>query len=277
MSGTLYVIATPLGNLSDLSERAVRTLQAVDLVAAEDTRRARKLLSHLGTTASLVSLHAHAPDSHIATVVAALAGGRDVGFVTDAGTPGVSDPGVTLVRAARSAGAAIVPIPGPSAVVTALSAAGLPADRYQFLGFLPRKGPDRQRLLRVAAETPWTTVIYESPARLAGLLIELTAVLGDDREVVVARELTKLHEEIRVGSASELASHYGESGVKGEVTVLIAPGVPAITREPEEAVAAEGARLLREGLSRKDVIRRLTESTGWPRNDVYRLVTRLTD
>ena len=221
MSGILYVVATPLGNLQDLSERAASVLRSVDVVASEDTRRTGNLLAHLGVRPRLLSFHAHSRPSRTATLLEILASGRTVALVTDAGTPGVSDPGADLVAAARAAGSAVVPVPGASAVAAALSASGLPADRYLFLGFIPKKGTERARLLARAAAEDWSVVFFEAPGRLATLLTDL-AQLAPGRGAVVARELTKLHEEFRVGTLEELANYYSTTEPKGEITVVVA-------------------------------------------------------
>jgi 16S rRNA (cytidine1402-2'-O)-methyltransferase len=271
--GTLYVVATPLGNLGDLAPRAAETLRRAAVVAAEDTRRTRGLLSHLGASPTLLSFHAHSRERRLDTLLDILGDGRDVALVTDAGTPGVSDPGTDLVAAAREAGFTVVPIPGPSAVATALSVAGLPADRYLFLGFLPRKGTERTRLLTRAAAEEWSVVLFEAPARLAALLRDLAASAGPSRPAMVARELTKLHEELRTGTLAELADYYSETPPRGELTIVVeGTGTPA--RPPDRTADAteEATALLAEGLSRREVARRLTETLGMPRNDAYRLV-----
>ena len=273
MPGTLYVVATPLGNLGDLSPRAADALRGASVVAAEDTRRTRGLLSHLGASPSLLSFHAHSGGRRLETLLEILADGRDVALVTDAGTPGVSDPGTDLVAAAREAGFPVVPIPGPSAVATALSAAGIPADRYLFLGFIPRKGTERTRLLARAAAEEWSVVLFEAPSRLVTLLNDLAAVAGHDRRAVVARELTKLHEELRAGTLAELADYYSETPPRGELTIVVAgTGAPAAPPDRTADAMEEAAALLAEGLSRREVARRLTETMGLPRNDAYRLV-----
>jgi 16S rRNA (cytidine1402-2'-O)-methyltransferase len=276
MPATLFVVATPLGNLGDLSSRAVETLRQVPVVAAEDTRRVRGLLSHLNAHPKVLSFHAHSPERRQHRVLEILGEGRDVALVSDAGTPGVSDPGEQLVRAAREAGFAVVPIPGPSAVTTALSAAGLPADRYLFLGFLPRKGRDRERLLNALAESPWTGVLYEAPARLVDLLDDLAGVLGPEREAVVAREITKLHEEFRPGTLADLASYYRQSEVRGEVTVVVAGrGDKASPSASLSDVTGLAAAMLSDGLTRKAVVQRLVADLGVSRNEAYRIVTSL--
>lgn len=277
MSASLYVVATPLGNLGDLTARAAEVLRLVGVVAAEDTRRTSRLLSHLGASPRLLSFHAHSPDRRIGTLLEILREGRDVALVSDAGTPLISDPGTDLVDAVRQAGFRIVPIPGPSAVITALSAAGLGGDRYLFLGFVPRKGGERRRLLERAAAEPWPVVFFEAPGRLAALLGDLMALAGPARRATVARELTKIHEEIRTDSLETLVADYASREVLGEVTVVLAgadPGAPAETGPPAEAgdLARE---LLRAGGTRKDVAAQLTERLGLPRNDAYRLVNEL--
>lgn len=273
--GTLYVLATPLGNLGDLSERAIRTLREVPVVAAEDTRHSRRLLSAIDAhPAELLSYHVHSGTGREAQLVRLLLEGRDVALITDAGTPGVSDPGVLLVAAARDAGVTIVPIPGPSAVTTALQASGLAADRYLFLGFLARKGAERRRQLADVAASPWTTVLYEAPPRLVALLADLEAVAGNDRQVVVARELTKLHEEFRAGSLAHVRAHFEETPARGEITVVFegrgsrvedaAPDPEVIDRVIADALAA--------GESRREIARKVSAEFGIPRNDAYRRV-----
>ena len=276
MPGTLYVVATPLGNLGDLSPRAAEVLRTVPVVAAEDTRRTRGLLSHLGADPTLLSYHAHSGERRLEAILDILGDGRDVALCSDAGTPTVSDPGADLVAAARQAGFAVVPIPGPSAVATALSAAGLAGDRYLFLGFLPRKGGERHRLLQRAAAEEWSVVLFEAPPRLVALLEDLARVAGPERRAVVARELTKLHEEFRAGTLAELAGYFSEVPPRGEVTLVLegSGSPPAAPDRSEEALEA-ATELLAEGLSRREVARRLTESHGLSRNDAYRLVTGL--
>ncbi|HKG33181.1 MAG TPA: 16S rRNA (cytidine(1402)-2'-O)-methyltransferase [Gemmatimonadales bacterium] len=274
--GTLYVVATPLGNLGDLSSRAIEILRAVPVVAAEDTRRTRGLLTHLGVAPTLLSFHAHSGDHRSDKLLDILRSGRDVALVSDAGTPTVSDPGAELISLARSVGIAIVPIPGASAVSTALSASGFIGDRYLFLGFIPRKGRDRVRLLTRAATEEWSVVFYEAPPRLAGLLADLMPLTGGSRRIVVARELTKLHEEIRAGTVAELADYYAETPVRGEITVVLeGTGVPPAEPDRTEDATEQATTLLAEGLTRREVVRRLTESMGIPRNEAYKLVMEL--
>ena len=272
--GTLYVVATPLGHLGDLTTRAAELLRTVPVVAAEDTRRSRTLLTHLGAVRPrLVSYHAHSGPGAAAAVLRALGEGEDVALVTDAGTPGISDPGAALVAEVRAAGFAIVPLPGASAVSTALSAAGLPADRYLFLGFLPRKGAERTRLLaRIAAEE-WTTVLFEAPGRVGALLADLRDRAGAERRAVVARELTKIHEEFIAGTLAELAERYAgdDAEVRGECTVVVEGAVPRTEPDRDDLAGPAAARLLAAGVSRKETASLLSEWFGLSRNEAYRI------
>lgn len=270
---TLFVVATPLGNLGDLSLRAADLLRHVPVVAAEDTRRVRGLLAHLGARPKVLSYHAHSPERRASLLLEILADGRNVALVTDAGTPGVSDPGDLLVERVREAGFPVVPIPGPSAVATALSVSGLPAGRYLFLGFAPRRGRDREAWLRSAATAPWTVVMFESAGRIAALLSDLAMIAGDDRRVVVARELTKLHEEIRAGSLGVVAREFAAGVTRGELTIVLAGSgsEPAEAPAPVEP-AVRAAELLSHGVSRKDAAHQLATELGLPRNVAYRMV-----
>ncbi len=277
-SGTLYVVATPIGNLGDISRRAVATLAGVSMIAAEDTRRTRQLLTALELSVPLTSFHAHSPPGRLRELLDRLLAGESIALVTDAGTPGISDPGPQLVNAAREAGVTVVPIPGPTAVATAIAASGLPADRHLFLGFPPRKGRERNEWLDVLAGAPWTVICFEAANRLVPLLNDLAAVCGGTREAVVARELTKLHEEFRSGTLAELAAWYDATPPRGEVTLLVA----GASREelsvsgPDEAtiqrLVAEGRS---SGLSDRELVRHLTRAAGISRNEAYRLVMEL--
>ncbi|HET7025001.1 MAG TPA: 16S rRNA (cytidine(1402)-2'-O)-methyltransferase [Gemmatimonadales bacterium] len=273
--GSLYVVATPLGNLGDLTQRAADTLRAVAVVAAEDTRRTRGLLSHLDAHPRLLSFHAHSDRGRVDEVIAILRGGEDVALVTDAGTPGVSDPGPLLVDAVRAAGLPVVPIPGASAVTTALSVSGFPADRYAFLGFPPRKGAERERWLGSAARSADTIVCYEAANRLAELLADLGRTAGSGRRALVARELTKLHEELRAGSLADLAAYYADHEPKGEVTLVLAGAPDSVPVVDPELVRTAARELVGAGRTTKDVVAELVARFGLPRNDVYRLVMEL--
>jgi 16S rRNA (cytidine1402-2'-O)-methyltransferase len=274
--GTLYVVATPLGNLGDLSGRAADVLSKVPVVAAEDTRRTRGLLSHLGAHPTLLSFHAHSDEHRIESLLDILRSGRDVALVSDAGTPSISDPGPDLIAEVRAAGLPVVPIPGPSAVATMLSAAGLRADRYLFLGFIPRKGRERARLLNRAAAEEWSIVFFEAPTRLLALLEDLIPLAGPGRTAVVGRELTKMHEEIRAGTLGELADYYSAVPPRGELTVVLeGTGEPAGEPDRTEDAVEQATSLLADGLSRREVAQRLTQSLGLPRNEAYKLVMEL--
>lgn len=276
MAGTLYIVATPLGNLGDLSARAAETLRTVDTVAAEDTRRTLGLLAAIDAHPRLISFHAHSRSDRVEALRRVLQQGRDVALVTDAGTPAISDPGSDLVAAVRDSGIAVVPIPGPSSVAAALSASGLPGDRYLFIGFVPRKGVGRRRLLERAAGEPWTVVFFEAANRLVELLDDLAGLAGAERRAVVARELTKVHEEIRGGTLAELRTYYQMTPPLGEVTVLLegqpADEASALIVDPE-VVAAAIAERLGAGDSRTDVVRMVSARFGLARNEAYRLVT----
>ena len=218
MTGRLYVVGTPIGNLEDITLRALRILGEVDLVLAEDTRHTRKLLTHHGVETPLRAMHAHSSDADVARALGELEGGARYALVSDAGTPVVSDPGARLVAGARERGLAVEVVPGPSAVAAAISVCGLRAERFRFVGFVARGGSARQEALRGVAASPDAQVLYESPRRVAALLADLAPLLGA-RRVAVCRELTKLHEEVVIGTAAQLAAR--ESLGRGEITVVV--------------------------------------------------------
>ncbi|HWH36258.1 MAG TPA: 16S rRNA (cytidine(1402)-2'-O)-methyltransferase [Candidatus Limnocylindrales bacterium] len=269
-TGTLYVVATPIGNLSDVSLRALETLRAAPLVAAEDTRLTRRLWARHGIDTPLVSYHARSGPGRRDQLLDHLASGADLALVTDAGTPLVSDPGAELVAEWAARGGRIVPIPGPSAVLAALVAAGLPAARWGFEGFLPRRGRERrERLARIATDDR-TTVLFEAPGRTAATLADLAAACGADRPAAVCRELTKLHEEIRRGTLGELAAALAEVPVRGEVTLVVA-GAPAAAAPlpPLGEGRAEVAALVAQGMSRSAAAREVAGRTGLPRRELF--------
>ncbi len=267
-AGTLYLVATPIGNLGDLSPRAADALRRARAVVAEDTRRTRRLLAHLGIRApALISLPAFDERGRAEPILARLRAGEEVALCTDAGTPGISDPGQALVAAAWEAGARVVPLPGPSAALAALSASGLPADRFLFAGFLPRKGGARARALAWLANVPATLVLFEAGNRVAATLRDLRAALGD-RPAALARELTKLHEEIARGRISELAARFG-ADVRGEVTLVVAGAEAGPRPEPEEDLDAELRRRLAAGEPPSAVAREVARGRGLPRREVY--------
>lgn len=271
---TLYLVSTPIGNLSDVTLRAREVLDGVGVVLAEDTRRSRVLLDHLEVRAELISLHAHNEAERVERVLGLLDKGRDVALVSDAGTPLVSDPGGRLVRAVLGSGHRVVPVPGPSAVLAALVGSGLPADRFAFLGFPPRKGGERERLLERVAAAPETTVLFESPERLTALLDDLERLCGPDRRVAVGREMTKVHEEFVRGTIPEVRAYYQEHPPRGEATLVVGP---AAEREEADSVdeAAAGAlarALLDEGMRPSRAAREVARRLGIPRNAAYRIV-----
>lgn len=271
METGLYVVTTPIGNLSDLTERAREVLRSVEVVFAEDTRRTGRLLTSLEASPDLVSLHEHNEASRIPELLHRLGGGAAVALVTDAGAPGVSDPGRRAVEAVLEEGHAVRTVPGPSAVTAALSVSGLPADHFVFLGFPPRSGGDREAWMERCARLEWTGVAFESPNRVGALLGEWAGRGLGERSCVLCRELTKLHEEVVRGPVSELVERVGEEPLRGEVTVVLAGGERAGWEARREQVEAAARRLVAEGCSTRDAAERLEASFGVPRNDAYRL------
>lgn len=266
--GRLYVVSTPIGNLGDFSFRAVEVLKSVSLILAEDTRHSRPLLDRYGVSTKVMSHHEHNEARTTAQFVDRLLAGEDIALISDAGTPLLSDPGLRLAAAAIEAGIAIVPIPGASALLAALVASGLPAEPFTFYGFLPRKGRERSELFDEIASSRHTAVLYEAPGRVADSLREFVDRDAGDRQAVVARELTKLHEELRRGTLESLCAYYSESPPRGEVVILIA-GAPLTA--PDESVLRESARALRaRGMSVRDVAAELARQ-GAPRNLAYRI------
>jgi len=269
--GTLYVVATPIGNLGDLSPRAAEVLRLADVVVAEDTRRTRTLLTHVGAhPGDLLSLPAFDEEGRLGRVVARLAAGAAVALVTDAGTPGVSDPGSRLVEVAWGVGARVVPVPGPSAALAALSASGLAADRFLFAGFLPRKGGARAEALRWLAGVPATLVLFEAGNRASSTLADLQEALGD-REAALARELTKLHEEITRGRLSDLRIRF-PGDLRGEVTLVVAGADALPAEEPAGSAEEEILRRLAEGEAPTAVARAIARGRAMGRSEAYALV-----
>lgn len=270
MAGTLYLVATPIGNLADITHRALQVLRDVDLIACEDTRHTRKLLQHYGIDTKTISYHEHNEQQRAAQLIELLKQGSDVAVVSDAGTPAISDPGFRLVRTAIENDVTIVPLPGPSALVTAVVAAGLPTDEFFFGGFLPsRTGARRARLGELRA-VPGTLIFYEGPHRLAASLRDAYEVLGE-REAVVARELTKLHEEIRRGRLSELAEHYSTTEPRGEIVLLIDRTVldQAVT-EGAASVAALVEQFEAAGLDHRAALKKAARELQLSRAEAYR-------
>ena len=264
--GILYIVATPLGNLEDMTFRAVRILKEVDLIAAEDTRHSRRLLTHFGIAKPLTSYFDHNKTLKGEYLLDRLREGASVALISDAGTPCISDPGYQLVRDAVAAGITVVPIPGVSATVTALSASGLPTDSFTFAGFLPnRQGKRRERLAQLKDEGR-VVVYYEAPHRLRATLADLREVCGD-RQVVVARELTKIHEEFVRGSVTEVMARFADREVKGEVVLLVAPATEISAPVDPEAILTR--YLADESLSFRDAVDRAARDSGLPRREVY--------
>jgi 16S rRNA (cytidine1402-2'-O)-methyltransferase len=271
---TLYVVSTPIGNLGDLTRRAGEILAAVSRVLAEDTRRTRTLMTHLQLRTPLVSLHAHNEAEREKAILGWLSAGEDLALVSDAGTPLVSDPGHRVVAAVVRAGFPVVPVPGPSAVLAALVGSGFPADRFTFLGFLPRKGGERSELLDRISTAPETTVLFESPERVRSLLENLEEVCGADRAVAVARELTKLHEEFVRGPLKEVQEELKVRDPRGEFVVVVSPGPGG---EAEDSVDQAAARalavgLLEQGLAPSQAARDVARRLGVARNLAYQVV-----
>jgi len=280
--GTLYLVATPIGNLEDVTLRALRVLREAAVIAAEDTRHTRKLLTRHAIPGRLVSLHEHNERTRTPALVARLLAGESVALVSDAGTPGLSDPGAVLAAAAAAAGVPVVPVPGPSALLAALVVSGLPTEPVTFLGFLPAAPADRQRALEGARALPHTLVLYEAPHRLEKTLAALREAWGD-RRAAVARELTKVHEEVVRGRLSEALGHFSSHPPRGEVTIVVegaaagsaAPPAAATPEDaghsPEEAARASLRAALGEGLAPFQAVRRAARASGLRRNEVYRL------
>lgn len=267
---SLYIVPTPIGNLEDITLRALRILREVTLIAAEDTRTTKRLLDHFDITTPLTSYHEHNKLSKLDAILSALQTG-DVALVSDAGTPGLSDPGYELIRAAIDRGISIIPLPGPSALLPALVSSGLPTDSFLYLGFLPRKTGLRRHAIQAFALLPYTLVFYEAPHRLLETLADLLDGLGP-RPITVARELTKLHEEIWRGPVDAALAHFGQSEPRGELVLVVAGASPE-PRETwkEEQVRTALAERLAAGEPRSTAAKAIAEEAGWPRRAVYDL------
>lgn len=274
--GTLYIVGTPIGNLEDMTFRAVRILQTVDLIAAEDTRHTGKLLQHFQVTTPQISYHDHNRHSRTGELVDRLQQGKTIALVSDAGMPGISDPGYELVSACVAAGLAVVPIPGCSAAIAALTASGLPSDRFVFEGFLPAKASARRTYLETLKPENRTLIFYEAPHRLRATLQDLV-ILGEARQVVLARELTKLHEELWRGSIAAAIAHYQEREPQGEYTIVVAGAELTQVVLSEAAIVAELKSLLAQGWSRSEASRQLAQQTALPRRQIYQLALSIAD
>jgi len=271
-SGTLYIVATPIGNLEDLSARAQRVLASVDLIAAEDTRHTGRLLQHLGLSKSMVAMHEHNERGRVATILNALALGRHVALVSDAGTPLISDPGFVLVREVRQAGYKVSPVPGPCALVAALSAAGLPTNRFLFAGFLPAKASGRRSALAELVRDQATLVFYESPHRILDCMADIVTVMGGDRECVLGRELTKAFETFYSGSAVQVLNQLQNdpNGGRGEFVVMVRGAEPLPETETGSLDVDRLLGLLVKELPIKKAARIASEISGLSKNGLYK-------
>lgn len=274
--GVLYVVATPIGNLEDITYRAVRILKEAGLIACEDTRQTRKLLDRYGIATPTTSYHEHNEAACAEVLVRKLEEGLTIAQVSDAGMPGISDPGYRVIKLAIERGITVVPVPGPSALITALVGSGLPTDAFEFLGFLPAKSGQRRTMLESLREIRQTVVVYEAPHRIREALEDTIAALGPDRPVVVARELTKVHEEFIRGTAAQILSEIQGRELKGEITLLIGPGQTQPEREPQLDLAGRLHAIMKEQkLDEKAALKVLAKECGLSKSEVYRELQRL--
>lgn len=273
MPGTLYLVATPIGNLQDITLRAIETLCAVGVIACEDTRHTRKLLNHFRISNKTLSYHEHNEQERAEELADRLVSGESVAVVSDAGTPGIADPGFRLVQRAIEVGADVVAVPGPAAFVTAVAASGMATDSIFFGGFLPSKKGDRRRRLEDVREIPATLIFYETPHRLVRSLNDCAEVLGD-RPAAVARELTKIHEEFARGTLSELSGRFAAGTVKGEIVLVIERADDAKTRSSEANLAERVVELRNEGLDRRSALKAAAKEFGISKSDAYRELER---
>ncbi|NEO73609.1 16S rRNA (cytidine(1402)-2'-O)-methyltransferase [Moorena sp. SIO3H5] len=267
----LYVVGTPIGNLQDMTFRAVEILQSVDLIAAEDTRHTGKLLHHFQIKTPQVSYHEHNHDQRLPELLNRLGQGNTIALVTDAGMPAISDPGYKLVKAVIEEGISVVPIPGATAGITALSAAGLPTDRFVFEGFLPTKGQSRKKRLDSLKEEPRTLILYEGPHRVLNTLRDLANCLGENRRIVLARELTKLHEEFWRGTIGDAIAHFTHLEPKGEFTLIIGGASQQKPMLSKAELEAQLTEIMAQGVSRSQASRQLAKLTQLPRRELYQL------
>jgi 16S rRNA (cytidine1402-2'-O)-methyltransferase len=272
----LYLVATPIGNLEDITLRALRVLRSADRIACEDTRQTQKLLNHFGIKTPTVSYHMHNEGSRSEELTAALKAGGRIAVVSDAGTPGIADPGGQIAAAAIAAGVAVYPVPGANAAISGLIASGLPTEGFTFHGFLPAKGGQRKTVLEELARGAGTHIFYEAPHRIEDTLADVEAVFGAAQHVVIARELTKLHEEFLRGRVADIRAELARRTVRGEMVLMLAPAVaeaPAATGKT--SIAAEVAALMKtEGLAEKDALKRVARQHGMGKSDAYRELQR---
>ncbi|MEL7083960.1 MAG: 16S rRNA (cytidine(1402)-2'-O)-methyltransferase [Cyanobacteria bacterium J06597_1] len=268
---TLYLVATPIGNLEDISQRSLRILNEVDCIAAEDTRHSGQLLKHFDIPTPQVSYHTHNIARRTPELVNRLAKGEAIALITDAGMPGISDPGVELVQACAAANIAVVPIPGPTAVICALVASGLPTQRFVFEGFLPTTKKERREILQLISNEARTVVFYEAPHRLVRTLNELLDCVEENRAIVLARELTKRYEEFWRGTVTEALEEFQARSPKGEFTIVLAGVEPSQPEVSDEDLLAQLRRLMDDGLSRSRAAKQLAKETGGDRRRIYQL------
>lgn len=273
-TGQLFIVATPIGNLGDITYRAVETLKKADLIAAEDTRVSRKLLAHYGIATPMITCHEHNERDMAVTLTEKLKEGFDVALITDAGTPLINDPGYRLVSLLRQEGIAVTPIPGPSSPVAALSACGLPTDRFTYYGFLPRSGRSRKEALEGIAGTDCTQVLLESPRRLIATLEDLHAICGDDRRICIARELTKLHEEFIHGRIGEILSRLQDTTIRGEIVLIIEGGAKTVQPADDTTILKRLAAEEMQELAPSARAKQVAQEFHLPRSHVYSLLTK---
>ena len=274
-SGTLYIVGTPIGNLEDTTFRAIKTLQEVDLIAAEDTRHTSKLLQHFQILTPQLSYHQHNEQSRIPELIEKLNQGKAIALVTDAGMPAISDPGYELVKVCVEANISVVPIPGVTASITALCASGLPTNKFIFIGFLPTKIKLREEQLEKLSNSLETIVLYESPYRLLQTLEDLAKILGGNRKIVLARELTKLHEEFWRGTVGQAIIHYQNNQPKGEFTLVIAGAEPELPVLSEDTIKQELQELFAQGISRSQASRQLSQKINLSRRKIYQIALKI--
>ena len=274
-SGTLYIVGTPIGNLEDTTFRAIKTLQKVDLIAAEDTRHTSKLLQHFQILTPQLSYHQHNEQSRIPELIEKLNQGKAIALVTDAGMPAISDPGYELVKVCVEANISVVPIPGVTANITALCASGLPTNKFIFIGFLPTKIKLREEQLEKLSNSLETVVLYESPYKLLQTLEDLAKMLGGNRKIVLARELTKLHEEFWRGTVGQAIIYYQNNQPKGEFTLVIAGAEPELLVLSEDTIKQELQELFAQGISRSQASRQLSQKINLSRRKIYQIALKI--
>lgn len=274
-SGTLYIVGTPIGNLEDTTFRAIKTLQEVDLIAAEDTRHTSKLLQHFQILTPQLSYHQHNEQSRIPELIEKLNQGKAIALVTDAGMPAISDPGYELVKVCVEANISVVPIPGVTASITALCASGLPTNKFIFIGFLPTKIKLREEQLEKLSNSLETVVLYESPYKLLQTLEDLAKILGGNRKIVLARELTKLHEEFWRGTVGQAIIYYQNNQPKGEFTLVIAGAEPELPVLSENTIKQELQELFAQGISRSQASRQLSQKINLSRRKIYQIALKI--